>query len=86
MRKQGYPDELIEQANAHNETDDEQILEARKAFNNIQEKFEKKIKEEKEKVLLAGGLKIIGTERHESRRIDNQLRGRSGRQGDPGES
>ena len=56
MRKQGYPDELIEQANAHNETDDEQILEARKAFNNIQEKFEKKIKEEKEKVLLAGGL------------------------------
>ena len=86
MRKQGYPDELIEQANAHNETDDEQIIEARKAFNNIQEKFEKKIKEEKEKVLLAGGLKIIGTERHESRRIDNQLRGRSGRQGDPGES
>ena len=86
MRKQGYSDELIEQANAHNETDDEQILEARKAFNNIQEKFEKKIKEEKEKVLLAGGLKIIGTERHESRRIDNQLRGRSGRQGDPGES
>ena len=86
MRKQGYPDELIEQANAHNETDDEQILEARKAFNNIQEKFEKKIKEEKEKVLLEGGLKIIGTERHESRRIDNQLRGRSGRQGDPGES
>ena len=86
MRKQGYPDELIEQANAHNETDDEQILEARKAFNNIQEKFEEKIKEEKEKVLLAGGLKIIGTERHESRRIDNQLRGRSGRQGDPGES
>ena len=86
MRKQGYPDELIEQANAHNETDDEQILKARKAFNNIQEKFEKKIKEEKEKVLLAGGLKIIGTERHESRRIDNQLRGRSGRQGDPGES
>ena len=86
MRKQGYSDELIEQANAHNETDDEQILEARKAFNNIQEKFEEKIKEEKEKVLLAGGLKIIGTERHESRRIDNQLRGRSGRQGDPGES
>ena len=86
MRKQGYSDELIEQANAHNETDDEEILQARKAFNNYEQKFEKEIKEEKEKVLEAGGLKIIGTERHESRRIDNQLRGRSGRQGDPGES
>ncbi len=86
MRKQGYSDELIEQANAHNETDDEEILQARKAFNSYEQKFENKIKEEKEKVLAAGGLKIIGTERHESRRIDNQLRGRSGRQGDPGES
>ncbi len=86
MRKQGYNEELIEQANAHNETDDEQILEARKAFNKYQEKFEEEIKEEKEKVIAAGGLKIIGTERHESRRIDNQLRGRSGRQGDVGES
>ena len=86
MRKQGYSDELIEQANAHNETKDEQVLEARKVFNKYQEKFENEIKEEKEKVLQAGGLKIIGTERHESRRIDNQLRGRSGRQGDPGES
>ena len=86
MRKQGYSDELIEQANAHNETDDEEILQARKAFNNYEQKFEKEIKKEKEKVLEAGGLKIIGTERHESRRIDNQLRGRSGRQGDPGES
>ena len=86
MRKQGYSDELIEQANAHNETKDEQVLEARKVFNKYQEKFENEIKEEKEKVLQAGGLNIIGTERHESRRIDNQLRGRSGRQGDPGES
>ena len=86
MRKQGYNEELIEQANAHNETDDEQILEARKVFNQYQEKFEDDIKEEKEKVIAAGGLKIIGTERHESRRIDNQLRGRSGRQGDIGES
>ncbi len=86
MRKQGYSDELIEQANAHNETEDEEILKARETFNKYQNKFEEEIKEEKEKVLAAGGLKIIGTERHESRRIDNQLRGRSGRQGDPGES
>ena len=86
MRKKGYSDELIEQANAHNETNDEEILEARKTFNKYEQKFENEIKEEKEKVLAAGGLKIIGTERHESRRIDNQLRGRSGRQGDPGES
>ena len=86
MRKQGYSEELIEQANAHNETNNEEILEARKVFSKYQENFENEIKEEKEKVLAAGGLKIIGTERHESRRIDNQLRGRSGRQGDPGES
>ena len=86
MRKQGFSDELIEQANAHNETDDAEILKAREAFNKYQNKFEEEIKEEKEKVLSAGGLKIIGTERHESRGIDNQLRGRSGRQGDPGES
>jgi preprotein translocase subunit SecA len=86
MRKQGYSDELIEQSNAHNETDGTEILEARETFNKYNEKFEKEIKEEKEKVIAAGGLKIIGTERHESRRIDNQLRGRSGRQGDPGES
>ena len=84
MRKRGYNDELIEQATAHNETDDEQIIEARKTFNEYEKKFENEIKEEKEKVLAVGGLKIIGTERHESRRIDNQLRGRSGRQGDPG--
>jgi len=79
-------EELIEQANAHNETDDEQVIEARKVFNKYKDRYEEEIKEEKEKVLAAGGLKIIGTERHESRRIDNQLRGRSGRQGDPGES
>ncbi len=86
MRKQGYSEELIEQGNSHNETDDEEILKARESFNKYQAKFEEEIKEEKEKVIQAGGLKIIGTERHESRRIDNQLRGRSGRQGDPGES
>ncbi len=86
LRKQKYSEELIEQANAFNETDDEEILEARKKFKELVDKFDNEIKEEKEKVLAAGGLKIIGTERHESRRIDNQLRGRSGRQGDPGES
>jgi len=86
MKKHGFTDELIEQSTAHNETDDEQILNSRKTFKEYEERYSKEIKEEKEKVLEAGGLKIIGTERHESRRIDNQLRGRSGRQGDPGES
>ena len=86
MKKRGYSEELIEASTAHNETDDKEILEARKTFRNYEDKFEKEIKDEKEKVIAAGGLKIIGTERHESRRIDNQLRGRSGRQGDPGES
>ena len=86
MRKQKYPEELIEQATAFNETDDEQILEARKRFKELEDKYNEQIKDEKQKVIEAGGLKIIGTERHESRRIDNQLRGRSGRQGDPGES
>ena len=86
MKRQGYTDELINQASAHNETKDEKVIEARKTFNDLESKYKKEIKEEKEKVIEAGGLKIIGTERHESRRIDNQLRGRSGRQGDPGES
>lgn len=86
MRRQRYTEAQLEQATAFNETDDEAVLEARKKFKELQEKFENEIKEEKQKVIDAGGLKIIGTERHESRRIDNQLRGRSGRQGDPGES
>ena len=86
MKRAGYTNELINQASAHNETKDEKVIEARKTFNELESKFKKQIKEEKEKVIAAGGLKIIGTERHESRRIDNQLRGRSGRQGDPGES
>ena len=86
MRKLKYEDYLIEQATAFNETDDTEILDARKKFKELQNKFDEEIKEEKEKVIKAGGLKIIGTERHESRRIDNQLRGRSGRQGDPGET
>ena len=86
MRKRGFSEELIEQGVAHNETDNEQILNSRKTFAEYEKRFSEEIKEEKEKVINAGGLKIIGTERHESRRIDNQLRGRSGRQGDPGES
>ncbi len=86
MRKKGYSDEIIELATAHNETDDEQVINARKVFEELENRYKAEIKDEKEKVIVAGGLKIIGTERHESRRIDNQLRGRSGRQGDPGES
>ena len=86
MRKKKVSPELIEEANTYYETDDQEILEARKQFKKLVEKYDEQIKEEKEKVIEAGGLKIIGTERHESRRIDNQLRGRSGRQGDIGES
>ncbi len=86
MRKRNYDSELIEQATAFNETEDTEILEARKTFRELEAKFAEEIKEEKQKVIDAGGLRIIGTERHESRRIDNQLRGRSGRQGDPGVS
>ena len=86
MRKMKIPDNLIEEANTFYDTEDEEILNARKTFKELEEKYDKEIKKEKEKVIAVGGLKIIGTERHESRRIDNQLRGRSGRQGDPGES
>ena len=86
MKKQKYSAEQIEQATAFNETEDKDVLSAREKFRELEARFENEIKEEKEKVIEAGGLKIIGTERHESRRIDNQLRGRSGRQGDPGES
>ncbi len=86
MRKNKVPENLIEESNTYYETDDQEILRAREEFKKLVAKYDDKIKEEKEKVIEAGGLKIIGTERHESRRIDNQLRGRSGRQGDPGES
>ena len=86
MRKKKMSHELIEEANTYYETDNEDILNARKQFKELVNKYDEQIKEEKEKVIDAGGLKIIGTERHESRRIDNQLRGRSGRQGDIGES
>ena len=86
MRKAKYSNEEIEEASAHNETTDKKILDARQKFQELEKKYKDKIEEEKKKVIEAGGLKIIGTSRHESRRIDNQLRGRSGRQGDPGES
>ena len=86
MRKNKVSEELIEQANTYYETDNQEILQAREYFKKLESNFDKQIKEEKQKVIEAGGLKIIGTERHESRRIDNQLRGRSGRQGDVGES
>jgi len=86
MRKMGIEESLIVASTSFNETSDEEILKARKIFKDLNEKFKAEIDKEKEKVIQAGGLKIIGTERHESRRIDNQLRGRSGRQGDPGES
>ena len=86
LRKQGMSDELIAEATGHAETDNEEILAARKAFAEAEAKFKEEIREEAERVREAGGLYILGTERHESRRIDNQLRGRAGRQGDPGES
>ena len=86
LRMEKYTPEQVEEATTYYETDDEQIKKERAHYKELRDKFEEKIKEEKEKVVAAGGLKIIGTERHESRRIDNQLRGRSGRQGDPGES
>ena len=86
MRKNKVSADLIEEANTYYETDNKEILEAREQFKKLVKKYDEQIKEEKQKVIDAGGLKIIGTERHESRRIDNQLRGRSGRQGDVGES
>ena len=86
LRMEKYTPEQVEEATTYYETDDEQIKKERAHYKELKDKFEEKIKEEKTKVVEAGGLKIIGTERHESRRIDNQLRGRSGRQGDPGES
>ncbi|NLM73895.1 MAG: preprotein translocase subunit SecA [Clostridiaceae bacterium] len=86
MRKMGMDEALIAASVSFNETDDEEILKARKIFKELHDKFKVETDREKELVIKAGGLKIIGTERHESRRIDNQLRGRSGRQGDPGES
>ncbi len=86
MRRMGLSEELIAESTAYGETEDEEILAAREAFRTLEEKYKESIRPEAEKVCAAGGLFILGTERHESRRIDNQLRGRSGRQGDPGAS
>ena len=86
LRKGGMTEELLVEATGFAETDNQEILDARKAFAEAEAKFKASIKEEADQVRAAGGLFILGTERHESRRIDNQLRGRAGRQGDPGES
>ena len=86
LRKEELPEELLAEANSFAETNDPQILEVRAKYDTLLAKYKAQIAEEAQKVRQAGGLFIIGTERHESRRIDNQLRGRSGRQGDPGES
>jgi preprotein translocase subunit SecA len=86
MKRLGYADEIITQASGFGYTEDEEIREAREKYHSILEEKKEELKEEQDKVRQAGGLCIIGTERHESRRIDNQLRGRAGRQGDPGTS
>ena len=86
LRKSGMAEELIVEANAYSETENPEILAARRAYQEAYEKHKAEISKEAEQVRAAGGLFIVGTERHESRRIDNQLRGRAGRQGDPGET
>jgi len=86
MKKLGYSEEVITETIGYADTEDEEILNARKVYRDLYEKYSKEVKEKAKAVKEAGGLFIIGTERHESRRIDNQLRGRSGRQGDEGES
>jgi preprotein translocase subunit SecA len=86
MRKKGYEDDIISEAIGFADTDNEEILAAREVYQELKSKFDVEVKEKAKAVKEAGGLYIIGTERHESRRIDNQLRGRSGRQGDEGES
>ena len=86
MRKMQIPEELIVEATGFSETDDEAIIEARKTFAALESQYKEELADEADKVRKAGGLFILGTVRHESRRIDNQLRGRAGRQGDPGES
>ena len=84
MRRMGIPEEMIVESTGFGDTDNEEIIAARATFKELNEKYKAAIKPEAEKVKEAGGLFILGTERHESRRIDNQLRGRAGRQGDPG--
>lgn len=86
MKNDGYEDDIITLATGSSQSVSEEVFAARRVYNDLYKKFKEEIEPEAEKVREAGGLFIIGTERHESRRIDNQLRGRSGRQGDPGES
>ena len=86
MKKQGYGEYVIESLDSFLPSTDEELVAARNVYNELYKKYKKMTDEDKKKVLEVGGLYIIGTERHESRRIDNQLRGRSGRQGDPGRS
>ena len=86
MRRMGIPEELIVESTGYGDTDNEEIIQARATFRELNAKYKEEIRPEAEQVKEAGGLFILGTERHESRRIDNQLRGRSGRQGDPGAS
>ena len=86
LAKTDYPEELLREADSYAETNDPEILAIRARYEELLKKYKEAIADEAEKVRAAGGLFIIGTERHESRRIDNQLRGRAGRQGDPGES
>src|SRR5699024_9423621 len=86
MKKKKYEDDIINEIDSSVDTNNEEILKARKVYEELVEKHKKKTDAEQKQVIEAGGLHIIGTERHESRRIDNQLRGRSGRQGDPGSS
>ena len=86
MKKLGYDDHTIALASGFGVTDDEEIMAAREKYHSIYEEKKAELEPEQQKVIEAGGLYIIGTERHESRRIDNQLRGRAGRQGDPGET
>ena len=86
LKKGDYTPELIYEANGHAETDDPEVLAIREKFDELYKKYKQETDADAEKVRAAGGLYILGTERHESRRIDNQLRGRAGRQGDPGES
>ena len=86
LKKQGMEEEMLEYADSYFKTDDPEILKAREDYQALVKKFKEETDKEAEEVKKVGGLRIIGTERHESRRIDNQLRGRSGRQGDPGSS
>ncbi|MGI6655090.1 MAG: preprotein translocase subunit SecA [Christensenellales bacterium] len=86
MRQQEVPEELIEEAVGRSENVSDEVKAARQQYNQLKDQFRKQTDQEHEKVIALGGLHIIGTERHESRRIDNQLRGRAGRQGDPGSS